>query len=288
MGVSIVSLAINNPETMFNIHVFVDSISNIDISRLQTVTKEYYNIKIDLYSVDNKKIFNLPTLANFPLAIYYRMLIPLFLTDIQQLLYLDSDIICLKPIAMNECLTRNIATVVPDVEAVSRKKQIELNIKGKYFNSGVMLINVQEWNKQNISEKVLSLAMNSKTKYSLPDQDVLNILLENKISFLPHTWNYMHGRKDKTDIPTDVIFLHCAAHPKPWKCACSSKVQPIYRSYELLSPWSKMALELPGNYQEARSYAKILFKTGKLIQGLLWFNKYVYMKFQKKILRNEG
>jgi lipopolysaccharide biosynthesis glycosyltransferase len=94
-----------------------------------------------------------------------------------------------------------LAAIVHDVESVAHKKAIELNLKGTYFNSGVMLINIQEWNKQNISEKLLSMAGKSQEKYSLPDQDVLNILLESKTIFMPNSWNHMYGRKDNSAIP---------------------------------------------------------------------------------------
>ena len=53
----------------------------------------------------------------------------------------------------------------------------------KYFNSGVLLLNISKYLKNDIGIKALLLLKNNQYKYM--DQDVLNILLEGKCSYDP-------------------------------------------------------------------------------------------------------
>ena len=50
------------------------------------------------------------------------------------------------------------------------------------------LYNLENWNQANITEQALNL-LNEGIEYKFPDQDVLNILLKDKIYYLPKKFN---------------------------------------------------------------------------------------------------
>lgn len=285
LGVNLTSLVINNPDIKFNVHVFASAIDVLDIERLRKLTEIYHNLLITLYSVDDEIFKNFPTKIALPVATYFRFLIPAILSHIDYYLYLDADILCLRSIADIFNINLNDAVAATARDAASGRA-IELGISSEYFNAGVMLINIKKWNEENISNQAINLLLHNPEKYLLLDQDVLNIVLENRIKTLPSKWNQMYKKDEKTAIFSDTILVHYAGRIKPWKCACNSKEQPVYLHYEQQSPWSGLPLELPANYKEARSYAKILIRKGNYSQGLKWLCRYAQMKFKARMLGN--
>ena len=135
--------------------------------------------------------------GHFTTAIYYRLSIASILKDkLENFWYLDADILCVDSI--KGMLSININNYV--LAAVQDKcmkpdyiKSIGLNSNNKYFNSGVLFINVKAWNDFQVFEKFNQLI--SKRDYKFPDQDVLNILLENKVNFIDEKFNFLLKKK---------------------------------------------------------------------------------------------
>lgn len=280
MGVAIASIVVNNPDLSLVFHVFESSIEEEDIQRLKILVDTYKRISIHLYHVDEQVISHLPTLKYLPLATYFRMMIPIVLRDVASVLYLDSDIVCLNNISelTHINLTDYVCAAVLDIDSTRNEKVAELGLKsGQYFNAGVTFMNIKQWNDQSISEKAFELL--TTRDFSLLDQDVLNILLENQVCYLPEKWNCAHGNPE---IQKDIVFLHCTAHPKPWKAACKDEVQKYYLQCEKSSPWAEQPLVPPTSYREARLYANLLLKRGDTGEALSWYVKYLGMKFQAK------
>jgi lipopolysaccharide biosynthesis glycosyltransferase len=285
MGVSAISLAVNNPEIRLRIHVFASSISEEDAAHLESIPERYPQVEIHLYDVDAGRLSSLPTLERYPLAIYFRLMMPVVLPEAGRLLYLDSDILCLGSLEPLLDLPMDgwISAAAPDAERTAKRRILALGMaSGAYFNSGVMLLNVRKWNEERITQRTVEMLAATPERFLLPDQDVLNLLLEGHTHYLPRTWNTMLSGDESLE---GVHLLHCAAHPKPWRVACSSRVQPIYLKYEDLSPWKGMPLEQPVDYREARWYARALLRKGRFIKGLGWYLRAGGMKFQKKVIR---
>jgi lipopolysaccharide biosynthesis glycosyltransferase len=274
MGVLITSISTNNPDILISFHVFKSFIIQDDILKLKLLTDKFKNISIQIYHVNEEVIIYLPTNKIFPLATYFRMLMPIVLDDLNSLLYLDSDIVCLNNISelTKIDLTDYICAVIQDIDSDKSLKRLELN-KKQYFNSGVMLINIKRWNEQNISEKSFELLPTR--PFLCFDQDVLNIILENKACYLPIKWNCATKWETK-----DIVFLHYMAHPKPWYAIYKEEAQKHYLQYEKLSPWVDQPLILPTFFREARLYAKLLQKRGEYGKSLFWYAKYIVMKAQ--------
>jgi len=284
MGVTIVSLAVNNPGMVLRCHVFASSITDADVAFLAALVEEHPHVEVHLYDVDSKVFSGLPTLEKYPLPIYFRLMMPITLSQAPRVLYLDSDILCMGDIQplLDLALDENVAAVVSDVGRTAKKRITALELTGdRYFNSGVMLINVPKWNELHITERTLEMLSATPERFLLPDQDVLNILLQDKAIFLPQAWNCMSLAEDALK---EVTLLHCAAHPKPWRIACHSKAQPLYLKFEGMSPWRGQPLEQPVDYKEARWYARGLLMRWRIVAGLGWYARAGVMKFQKKIL----
>ena len=140
----------------------------------------------------------------------------------QNIIYVDADIICLKDISplLNQISSKsNMISAAPDVNYMQKNRCIALNLKNHiYFNSGFLIINTFLWKSHSIFQKSLSILEKNPTKFSHPDQDVLNILLTQKTYYLPQIYNCI----DLTTINhKDIVLLHFAANPKPWNICWS-------------------------------------------------------------------
>ena len=287
MGVSIVSLALHNPDLQLRCHVFASSIRDADVVCLEDLAAAYGNVRIFLYDVDAGVFADLPVLKRYPLPIYFRLMMPIVLADVARILYLDSDILCMGGLGpmLGEPLAGNIAAVVPDNPKTARKRLSALAMEGDaYFNSGVMLIDVAGWNAARITERTLALLSATPDRFQLPDQDALNLLLQGSAHFLSRDWNCLTLQPE--DLMT-VRLLHCAAHPKPWRLACDSPAQELYLGFERASPWKGEPLEPPADYQEARWYARALLRKGRILEGLGWHLRSAALKFERKVLRRK-
>ncbi|MEX0425247.1 lipopolysaccharide 3-alpha-galactosyltransferase [Providencia rettgeri] len=294
-GVSIVSILIQNPDNVFNFHVFIDdSMSYEDIERFREICLTY-NTKITLYYIDAKNLNKLPTTKNWTHAIYFRFIIAeYFKNKINYLLYLDADIICHNK--LNELialtLSEEVAAVVAERDEkwwINRANSLDTpTISVGYFNSGVMYINLSNWQKQKITEKSIDLLMdeNLAVKLSYPDQDVLNILLMGKVIYLQSIFNTQfslnYELKDKFVYPVNenTVFIHYVGPTKPWhEWANYSSAEPFNRARRV-SPWSQVPLMAPSNSNYLRYCAKHQINQRKYIKGFISYIQYFINKIK--------
>ncbi|MGE5606046.1 MAG: glycosyltransferase family 8 protein [Bacteroidota bacterium] len=283
VGITITSVVINNPGLSFAFHLIISSINAEDYQRLQEFGRKY-DAELHLYYI-NIEIFNLMPTA-FSVATYYRFLVPKALQGIsKEVLYLDADLICLSSLKEIRDLdiTNCIAAVAHDVKDVTVKRIKKLGLKtGKYFNAGVMYINVGYWNQEDISNQAAYLLNQNPSLYSLFDQDALNKILENKLIFVNERWNLLEPVMIK-DIPPGTIFLHYAGRLKPWigdSIPNRSSARYLYYHYTQLSLWNSVSLQNPTNHSDMRRYSKALIKEGDYAKGIYWYGKYLQAKLK--------
>ncbi|MEH1334018.1 glycosyltransferase family 8 protein, partial [Proteus mirabilis] len=211
---------------------------------------------------------------NLPISMYFRLIIPQVLHPfINKVLYLDADIICINKLSdiFSYNLKNKIAGVINHAYIDPYVSSLSLNNTEYYFNSGVMLINTEEWKSNKILEKFLIKINESNYKY--PDQDVLNILLENKILYLDGKYNRFIENVRKNDNTT---LIHYTGTPKPWKAWYNN--DDFFYRYFIISPWKEESLELPETYKQAKIYSTKLFKDNKFINAIYWRVIYCYWK----------
>ncbi len=205
-SVSIDSLLANNIGAFkkISIHILDNGISETNKLNLTGIAQRYNNGKntvteIKYYSIDNiSQLESLPQTEDYPVAIYFRFLIPAILSeDIKTCLYLDGDTIICK--SLQELVSYDISDY--DIGGVldlgmSLSGSDNNGSKGKYVNSGVLLMNLVNWREKNLS-KVLQKYANRNTAVLLwPDQDVINAVIpeESKL-LLPPCYNNINASK---------------------------------------------------------------------------------------------
>ena len=175
---------------------------------------------------------------------YYRFKLPELLPELDKILYLDCDVIIrssLKELFEYD-LKNKSTTMVEDVDA---SKELErLGVK-HYYNSGVMLINLDYWRKNNIQEKLFEYVKNNSDKIVWQDQDVLNAVLAGTIEPISDKWNYQYFLYEKIEPKelNDCVILHLAGRFKPWIMPFEHFIYDCYYYYLLMTPFKNKVFE---------------------------------------------
>lgn len=183
---------------------------------------EYFDIASHIKSL--RQALSLRLRDYYSVAIYYRMFIPSLFKDLDKAIYLDGDIVVLGDIskfyqtdiegklvaAINDRLVLDTPPFVQYVEEAVGIKADE------YFNSGVLVMNLEEFRKQKIEERFLDYLVKYNFDSVCPDQDYLNVLCRNSKVLLPVCWNKMPLPDIEFD-NTTLNLLHYNSFEKPWR-----------------------------------------------------------------------
>ena len=176
---------------------------------------------------------------------YYRFSIPDILCFIDRVLFVDVDMIALEDISSlwNVDLKDKIVGVVSDhVMGLAFDKQRKLGIKsGKYFNAGLMLMDLAKWRTNHISKEALDLLVEN-SGFEHNDQDALNIVLENKSIFLDLKWNAQPNHLREMQVK-DPALVHFCGQEKPWHVSSAHPYTEQYLSYREKTPYKDTPLE---------------------------------------------
>ena len=182
------------------IHLFYSSVSEHELAKLEALVARYAS-KISFYEIVLADLQDLRVDKWASVAVYYRLLAPRLLpADLDKVLYLDFDIIVRQSLKdlWNIDLTGHALGAVPNFEDDARKA-LGLPEGTKYFNSGVLLINLWFWRQSNVAERAISFIRNNPTKVQYWDQDALNATLVRSWIELqpPGTGNFVDATLDR-------------------------------------------------------------------------------------------
>ncbi|MBP2462074.1 MULTISPECIES: glycosyltransferase [unclassified Rhizobium] len=145
--------------------------------------------------VDAAKFRNIKTSDGISIATYYRLLLHNILpTDVEKVLYLDSDLIIQS--SLDELFTfpmkGHIFAGVEDTISKTYNKKFGIQTDGRHINAGVMLINMNIMRSIGFDD-ILSLYLSSnRYRLMLGDQQIIAELFHGAITYLPLKWN-VHG-----------------------------------------------------------------------------------------------
>lgn len=203
---AMVSILVNNKKINNLIHFWIlaDNISKNNQDKLVELCAEY-NANIEFVDVNEQlqSIAEIGAVAwnNGSYSTYSRLFLSQLIPEyVMKILYLDSDIIVLGKleelfeINFDEntvlCATRDIVgSFHPDF-----LKEIEL--KGdKYINAGVLMIDLNKWRELQLTNLILDHMRSVRSVYPFPDQDLINVVLQNYIQIMSPKYDYFSSCK---------------------------------------------------------------------------------------------
>lgn len=241
--VAINSLIANKSSEKYNLYIITSNISEDKENVFKKFEKE--DVTVRIISDNAEKRFN--GIHNFSanstctasIAALLKFVIPDLLTDIDKVLYLDSDIIVEKGLGKlySTELEDNYAAVVEDSCKLFERDKYSADVT-HYFNSGVMLLNLKKMRQNNISA-VLTEAKRNIYDDTQVDQNIFNMVFEGKVIRLPIIYNlspnsientsinlinqtYGTEYNAKSELFSNASIIHFSSKDKPWKEPCAA------------------------------------------------------------------
>ncbi|MEX2805644.1 glycosyltransferase family 8 protein [Streptococcus sp. H31] len=196
-----------------------------------------------------------PTTNRYPETIYYRLLAHEYLPEhLDRILYMDADILCLNDIIplyrldlsdkLFAAASHTSDTNIPELVNKLRLRNFESE---GYFNSGVLLMNLELGRQEVRRQDILSYIEKNSLLLFLPDQDILNALYGHKTLLIPdQIYNYdarynilyftrSSGKWDLDWVIEHTVFLHFCGRDKPWKKDYRGRYSALYKHYQHLT-----------------------------------------------------
>lgn len=203
LGVAIYSLLSNaSSTTTYIVYVLSNNISDASIIRLKEIaTRERSRHQIVFIDVSQLATqCQLPVNERWPVTAWTRIFIPdLLPPDEHLVLYCDIDtLVCrdLEELFNTPLHGKAIGAVLEHVSSrgshFNERLGIPLDCPG-YFNSGVILMNLDLFRKQKLTAKILEYAREYADRLTCPDQDALNGALCDNVQPIHHRWNWHDG-----------------------------------------------------------------------------------------------
>lgn len=209
----------------------------------------------------NDLLKNAKLSGHIKVAAYYRLLIPELLPHhLHKAIYLDSDLIVKADLELlwNVDMKKKELLAVEEFSlqyvCTTSVNYQELGIPphAKYFNSGVLVFNLEKWRNHNVTTEALTYMEKNRDYIKWHDQDVLNGVLVGRWGQLDPRWNqtpsiytYTSWKEQPfseevySDILHNPYIIHFAASSKPWRDSRNNHpARNLFFQYLDMTAWS--------------------------------------------------
>lgn len=261
-GVMLASLLAASRNEEVHVHLLRDaSLPDRDLEALRQVVAGHPG-DATLHVLDGaaERVQTLARSDRFPPAIWYRVLVAELLPDLPRVLYLDADTLINAPLtdlwrtdleghALGAVTNPLFPEMVPRI-----RSELGLPDGSSYFNSGVLLLDLELWRADEISAQVLHFAERHR-HLIWPDQDALNAVLHTRRLHLHPRWNAMPGLWElppsfmpyppdqAQEARHDPAIVHFVGPHKPWHYRSRHPFGPEYFSHLARTPWRGRPIE---------------------------------------------
>ena len=246
------------------------------MDRLKKTEQLYRNLTLHFYQITSTEgmTFIVPP-GHITQAMYYRYLFAEMLPkSVKRLIYLDADIICkddILPLWQTDLQGRVLGAVRDWGEAKSCGR---IGLKnGRYFNSGVLLMDLVKWRQQKLTQKLFRwLEQVGNTKILWGDQDALNGVIDGWFTELPKIYNGIVINNTTLNEELDVVLVHYIDYIKPWHIYyMDSGAKELYWEYVKKSLWSDLRPVDGKSVQTVMMTARLLYKQGKYAESASYY-----------------
>lgn len=235
------SLVENNTESWpLSIHILHDDIDD-NLKAKVAASLPSGSTRIAWHSVDPTLFADqYSVLPHISKMTYARFLLPRILENISdRILYLDSDILVIKPIAPlweTDLHGAAVGAVLDPIDGFvkSNKRGLELVPRvDRYFNAGVLLIDLARWREERVVERAVEY-LDRFPASPFSDQDALNVVCDRRWKELGGEWNFQcDPTQSVAAIRADRMpsIIHFTANLKPWKPGSLSVNASYYNAF---------------------------------------------------------
>lgn len=273
------SLFHNHYEERVDVYLLYTGLKQQQIRRLQDFAGNWKQKSVCAVEIPGDMLGSLKSFGRFSVAAYFRILaIELLPEEVNEILYLDIDVIINKNLQFFYQKCRACPFVAcEDYNAVlqgnyvAHKSHIGLSSEKPYFNSGVLYMDIQYLRRNSYMQRLLEDIEASFSRYTLVDQDALNILMQDVVHFekwqeynCPAAYYYrkqdgsflsyeeIRGLSSQTgDITNDTdrmvaeaAIIHYCIEVKPWDGGNFYEKSGMRKALQVYQRYQKMAERL--------------------------------------------
>lgn len=252
LAVAMCSLFENNRSEVIDVYLFNSDFQGKPWEALQSLARRYGRRLIDV-KIRDKDFENLVTRFHYTKEMYYRFCIAEKL-DHSKALYLDADIVVngsVKDLYETEIDDYYLAGVVNP--GFDRHDELGMSAEAKYFNSGVMLLNLPAWRRDSIKEKVIHVVETKRLAVHYPDQCGMNAVVNGRWRELHPRYNlqgcfFEAGASNYAECfkeneleaaMRDPVIIHFSGSGKPWRVRSKHPYRKLYWKFLRKTPFKR-------------------------------------------------
>jgi len=240
------------------------------------------NVRLRWLAARPHSLAELPVWGRLPHVVYQRLLLPELVREVaHKAIWLDCDIVVQQDVGRlwdidlaDRSLLAAQDMIVPTVSSpmgVARYAELGIPASAKYFNAGVMVVNLARWRDEAVTARVLEYLSRYRNDVVFLEQEGLNAVLAGTWGELDPRWNqnasvtgrpfYRARHLDRATyerLVEDPWIVHFSGNIKPWKIRDQDRYRVLYFKYLDRTPWSgwrperTVAGTLAARYESAR------------------------------------
>lgn len=231
--VMLTSLLENNRDQEICIYLMSADLTEQQAAILQSLAEQYQQSMCFLHISEEMFSQELPVSKHITTEAYFRLALPdLLPKDQERVLYLDVDIIVNQPIGefyhmdfegKTFCACRDVGDItVENIKTSPLFAELKERPEFVYFNSGVLLMNLQKLRRETSFSCIMEQAMRVKEYLKFHDQDLLNYLYCGDVRLVDEERYNLFVRTAYNagytceQVKSRAAILHYAG-PKPWR-----------------------------------------------------------------------
>ena len=253
------SLWEHNPDEDMHVYLIYD---NVDSHSLGLAASFLHGFLpgLSLMQASSKPLIGFPVSGHGTVAAYFRLLLPAMLPlSVERLVFIDADTIIVDSISplWELSLEGHALAAVGEHRLSCQDHGYEY---GKYFNSGIMLIDLSKWRQSDLLNRGRRYAIEYPERLRHWDQDILNHIFEGDWLALPDRWNacphlfglcknydaigYELSVAEKEAFSNPAVIHFAGPGPiKPWNAQCNHPLKERYLETKAKTPWASTPLE---------------------------------------------
>jgi lipopolysaccharide biosynthesis glycosyltransferase len=213
------------------------------------------------HPIPDERVEGMPTWEYIGASMWYRIFLPDLVPQSDRVLYLDVDTIVvdsLEPLWEIDLGDSYLAAVTNVFEKHQMHRPSELGLRGSsdYFNSGVLLLNLETMRSEGCSAALARHAREHAEALLWPDQDTLNMVLGRRRLALHPKWNCMNAVLDfpwskevfgsraveEARRSPGIRHFEGPSINKPWHYLCERADRELYLEHRRRTPWPDVKL----------------------------------------------
>lgn len=232
LATAIYSLLENNCKLKLRLVVFTGGILYQDKKNIANIAAKF-SVPVQFITLADDNFDGLVLNHHFKKSNYYRLFAAEMISE-PKCLYLDADLIVTGSVEklINLNIEKYYLAAVEDT-GFTRHSELGMSPDSKYFNSGMMLINLNKWREDYVKSRVISLVRSKPEAIRFVDQCGLNAIVNGNWVEADSDFNFQHymlNDKYKDNFVSPVV-VHFTGSSKPWHLSNKHPYKSLYWKY---------------------------------------------------------